>query len=141
MRILAGTGLRFRDPRLTEQFHRFRRGICNVRTVQFDRLCNLIADTHDRIQTHCRFLKNVCDLTTTDLPQFRFRKFEQIHRSISRLKKNFAGGDPRRRRQQPGQRKTTDALSATAFPHQCQQFSTLQMKGNTRDRGKMSSFR
>mgnify|MGYP000659990541 CR=1 FL=1 len=124
--------LRRRNPDVLQQLDHFGTHIGNLRPVQLQHLGDLVADPENRIQRHRGFLKNIGDSAAADLPEPPRGKPEKVDPfPFPRLKfDTVGGGEGRRRRQQPGQRKTADALAAPGFADQRQDFPAGNLKGD-----------
>ncbi|MNT47961.1 hypothetical protein D3C72_1847180 [compost metagenome] len=128
MRILGQTPRRFGDVHGIEHAQRHRLGRNTLRSLMFaDRLCQLRADRHDRIERRHRLLEHHGDIAAA----------HAAHRAVAQARKltpfelDTAGGDAQGRlRQKPHDRQRRHGLSRTALAGNAQRLAEPQVEAD-----------
>ena len=114
-RVLVDAAFGFGDAHAAQPVHRLlARGRAAQRRVGLDRLDDLVADLHHRIQAGPRLLEDHPDASAAHVAHAGFAQVEQV----LAIELEPAGGDAPVVRQQPHQRQRRHALAAAGLAHQ-----------------------
>ena len=123
MRVRAGTRGRVRYADLAEQLDGARPRLApRDRTVETDRLRDLIADREDRVERRHRLLEDHRDAGATHRAHLGLRDGEKI----AAVEAHLAADDAARRRHEPHQRECRDALPAPRFTDEAEDAAGIE---------------
>src|SRR5882757_609941 len=133
VRVLVHAGLRLRHPHESQQVYSptERRTGRRPAVVDEDRLGDLLADPHHRVQRGHRILEDHPDLFTTYLVQVPFRGVEEV----GALEGHRSADDPARRLgDQPEHRHHGDALAGAGFADHAEDLALIHGEADAVDR-------